>query len=371
MGENKLMIAAAGAGKTTYLVKEALKKQDDVLITTYTLANEAEIKKKIIEINNFIPENITVQTWFATLLQHGVRPYQGGLIDKRINGMLLVNKQSGVKYYTDRGFPVIFKEDDNIEKHYLTNDYKIYSDKISKFVIRSNEKSNGAVIDRLSRIYPNIFVDEVQDLAGYDLEFIKLLLKSISNVLLVGDPRQVTYLTHIENKYKKYRDGRIKDFILNECKKVECEIDEYTLNKTYRCNAKINDFSSQLYPEFKKCESKQHEKNDHEGIYVVNKSDVSEYLKMYNPVQLRDNIGVPINKDYKVKNFGESKGLTFDRVLIYPTKPMKDWLKNRESNLMNQSRSKFYVALTRAKHSVAIVFENKERKIDDVKKFYT
>ena len=61
MSDNKLIIAAAGSGKTTHLVDEALRqKAGRVLITTYTQANEAEIKKKIIEKNKCIPENITV-----------------------------------------------------------------------------------------------------------------------------------------------------------------------------------------------------------------------------------------------------------------------------------------------------------------------
>ena len=48
----KLMIAAAGAGKTTFLVTEALKIHDKkVLITTFTDENVREIKKKFIEIN--------------------------------------------------------------------------------------------------------------------------------------------------------------------------------------------------------------------------------------------------------------------------------------------------------------------------------
>ena len=46
---NKLIIAAAGAGKTTYIIHEALKQDKEVLITTYTEANESEIKKKFIE----------------------------------------------------------------------------------------------------------------------------------------------------------------------------------------------------------------------------------------------------------------------------------------------------------------------------------
>ncbi len=116
--------------------------------------------------------------------------------------MILVNKQSAFRYNHENGFPVYHKEE-NIQKHYFTDTFKIYSDKLSKFVFRCNQKSDGAVIDRLSRIYSHIFVDEVQDLAGYDLELLKLLFGSVSNILMVGDPRQVIYLTHNESKFKK------------------------------------------------------------------------------------------------------------------------------------------------------------------------
>ena len=72
MKNNRLIVAAAGSGKTTFLVEEALKIKDkNVLMTTFTEANEAEIRKKIIQKNKFIPSNIIVQTWFSMLLQHG------------------------------------------------------------------------------------------------------------------------------------------------------------------------------------------------------------------------------------------------------------------------------------------------------------
>jgi DNA helicase-2/ATP-dependent DNA helicase PcrA len=80
-------------------------------------------------------------------------------------------------------------------------------------VIRCNDKSGGAVVDRLSRVFPNVFVDEVQDLAGYDLAILEALARSASRLLMVGDPRQVTYLTHHEQKYGKYADGGIADFL--------------------------------------------------------------------------------------------------------------------------------------------------------------
>lgn len=359
MNANKLIIAAAGSGKTTYLIKNALENKDQrILITTYTLSNEAEIRKKIIKKNNFVPNNIAVQTWFSFLLQHGVRPYQGCLYEKRINGLYFVNSQSGVKYYYKEKIPICYQEYKDFEEYYFSKGCKIYSDKLSKFVYRCNESSKGNVIDRISRIYSQIYIDEIQDLAGYDLEIIKLLLQSSSHLLMVGDPRQVIYLTHHERKYQKYSHGAIKKFVCMECKNLDCDIDENSLNISYRCNQKICDYSAELYPQYSACRSRQNKKTNHGGIYLIKKEDVKQYLYKYNPVQLRLNISTKdVDKDYEVYNFGESKGLTFDRVLIYPTDPMRKWILNHNAGLEKKTRSQFYVAITRARYSVGIVFD--------------
>ena len=185
------MIAGAGSGKTTFLINEALEIKDTpVLITTFTDANEESIRKHIIRINGCIPANITIQTWFSFLLQHGVKPYQSYVFDGNISGLLLVSQKSGLKYMTKRG-PVYYSERER--GYYISGSGQIYSDKIACFTQRVNEKSGGLVIDRIKRIYPNIFIDEVQDLSGYDLELIRLLENAGCNLLLVGDPRQVTY----------------------------------------------------------------------------------------------------------------------------------------------------------------------------------
>ena len=52
-----------------------------------------------------------------------------------------------------------------------------------------------------------------------------------------------------------------------------------------------------------------------------------------------------------------SKGLGFDRVIIYPTKEMMDWLKGAQSALKAETRAKLYVALTRVRHTVAVVHD--------------
>lgn len=372
MKTNKLVIAAAGSGKTTFLVNEALRhREGTVLITTYTQANEAEIRKKFVELNGCVPSHVQIQTWFSTLLQHGIRPYQGGLYDEKIRGMLLVNQPSALRYIVKKtGFKVYYGESDHFSKHYFTDDSKVYSDKISKLVVRCNQKSDGAVIERMSKGFTHIFIDEIQDLAGYDLEILKLLLKSRSNLLFVGDPRQVTYLTHIEKKHNGYREGRIKEFIQAECKRMNCEIDEDTLNVSHRNNAMICEYSSKLYPQYTPCQSSQYEMTGHDGIYLVRKKDVDLYLQKYNPVQLRDSVRESVDKNFKVVNFGESKGLTFERVLIYPTQPFRRWIDNNNFELPPMSRSKFYVALTRARYSVGIIYDfDEESNLEGLYKF--
>jgi DNA helicase II / ATP-dependent DNA helicase PcrA len=368
MNQNKLIVAAAGAGKTTFLVNEALNIKDcRVLITTYTQANEFEIRKKIIEINQCIPPNVTVQTWFSFLLQHGVRPFQGGLFEKQIAGLILVNSQSGLKYYF-KGKPIYFSEAKEFERHYFSKETKIYSDKISKFVFRCNAKSDDAIIDRLCRIYSHIFIDEVQDLAGYDLELLKLLFKANSNTLLVGDPRQGTYSTNSSAKNKQFKKAAIINFFEDDSLEIETDLTSLTIN--YRCNEIICSLSNKLFPNLPPAKSGNAEKTSHDGVFLVKPTDVIEYLKTYSPVQLRENKKTEVNKNYKSMNFGESKGLSFNRVLIYPTKPILNWFVDNNTDLAPTSRSKLYVALTRAKYSVGIICNYSENtEISGIKKW--
>lgn len=363
---NKLIIAAAGSGKTTFLVEEALKqKEGKVLITTYTQANEAEIRKKIIEKNKCIPDNVTVQTWFSFLLKHGVRPFQGILFDKKIKGMILVNSQSGLKGYTKTKQPIYFGEEKEFERHYFSKELKIYSDKLSKFVFRCNEKSNGSVIDRISRIYSHIFIDEIQDLAGYDLDLLKLLFNCSSNILLVGDPRQGTYSTNSAPKNKQFKKAKVINYFFQD-KTINIETDQNSLMTNYRCNKPICDLSNKLFANFPVTTSGNYTETEHDGVFFIKEKDIESYLQKYKPIQLRnDSREKRIKENYRVMNFGESKGLSFDRVLIYPTKPFLDWVKDNSSELAETSRSKLYVALTRAKHSVAIV-NDKENINNDI-----
>jgi hypothetical protein len=69
-------------------------------------------------------------------------------------------------------------------------------------------------------------------------------------------------------------------------------------------------------------QSGNHEITGHDGVFSLLPEDVDHYLATYQPMQLRHNASSVVNENYSVMNFGKAKGLTFDRVLIYPTGPM-------------------------------------------------
>ena len=353
---NKIIIAAAGSGKTTHIVNEAIRNKDKkILITTYTDANTEEIKHKFYDECGCIPRHVSVLPWFTFLLNHCVRPYQGKLYQSRIDNLLLVN-----------GCSAPFSSEKNISLHYFDKGGRIYSDKITKFAYRCNELSNGMVIYRLSQIFDAIYIDETQDLSGWDLELIKLLFLSKIEILCVGDPRQSTLRTNNSAKNKNKSQVNLLSYFESISKEYSLEIDTQTLDTNHRSIKDICDFSNLLYENegWPKTQSDYLSLGEtHLGVFLVDTQHVDDYLTRYNPVQLRDKITVQVNMNFSVYNFGKSKGLTLQRVLIYPTDTMMDWL-YKGKILQDGTKCKFYVAITRARLSVGIVRKQKYTKLN-------
>src|SRR5690606_13538895 len=138
-----------------------------------------------------------------------------------------------------------------------------------------------------------------------------------------------------------------------------------------RCNKSICDLSNKLFTDFQATTSGNTTITQHDGVFFIKEKDIENYLQKYQPIQLRnDSREKKIKENYRVMNYGESKGLSFDRVLIFPTKPFLDWLKDNNTQLAETSRSKLYVAITRARYSVAIV-NNKENISDEISHYIT
>ena len=195
----------------------------------------------------------------------------------------------------------------------------------------------------------------MQDLAGYDLEFLDKLFLSPLEILLVGDPRQGTFSTNSSAKHKQFRRSNILDYFKSRKMKFNLDIDSQSLNVNHRCVSEICDFSNKLYPDMIATTSDNTSEIEHKGVYFLRRTDVEEYLQKYSPIQLRPSKSTDTHPAYPTLNFGASKGLSFDRVLIYPTKPILDWIiKNKE--LQPTSKCKLYVAITRARYSVAVLY---------------
>lgn len=356
---DELILAAAGSGKSRRIINEVFDTKSKAAIITYTISNLDNLRNRIIKKQGFVLDNLKIITWFGFLLRHGIKPYANYVTEKKVRGIEFVQSQSAVKYRfknkKNQTVTVCYKEDGEFDKHFFNSKGDVYTDKLSKLFLRINKASGGKVINRLQDLFDVIYIDEVQDLASHDLDVIKLLLQSRITVKMVGDPRQVTYLTHYGRTHKKYREGKLANFILEKCKKHTDIIDYETLNKSFRCQQEICNLASLVFPEYEKIECGNQIENNHAGVFTVAKNNIENYIKTFNPVQLRNNKTAKVSLNADTLNFGISKGLTFDRVLIFPTGPILKWLNNNKVKLPFKSRCNLYVALTRARFSVCIL----------------
>lgn len=338
-GSNRAVIAAAGACKTKDIIDEALAKPDRrILITTYTTENLAQIKRRIEAETGVLPDHIDLLGWFGFLLRHGVRPFQAAHFGQA--GLV-----RGLNFLGDRPERISA----SLPQYYLDSHKDVWREAASALACKINQASDGDSISRLEDLYDDMYVDEVQDLVGWDLGVLDLLLKSRLSVTAVGDPRQHTYSTNRSRKNIKYQGTGFVDW-LNEradlCQTV-------TRNASHRCNQEICDFASDLFPDLPRLSAVEAPQPDYYGVHTIEPHDVPEFYERHRPQVLRfnkttDTLGLP------AINIGLSKGSTFDHVLIFTTKPMRTYLQTRDPSPLRAPEN-FYVAVTRARYSVTLV----------------
>jgi DNA helicase-2/ATP-dependent DNA helicase PcrA len=308
------------------------------LITTYTNENLRQLERRIAEVEGTVPPNVHLMGWFTFLLSQGIRPYQTAWFPRpgHVRGLNFVATQR----------PRVKREH---PRYFLDTNNDVWRDWASDLVCRIDEASGSAVIRRLEDIYDHVFVDEVQDLVGYDLDVLDLLFAAKFDVTVVGDPRQHLFATNNNRRNTKYRGPGLIDWFAERAR--VCERDDRHVS--YRCNQGICDFASALFPDYPAIHAASNDVTRHDGIHEVSRFDVLEYAEKHRPQVLRpdkrmDTQGLP------AMNFGISKGSTFDRVLIFPTNPMLAYLKHLDPSQLKRPAT-LYVAVTRARHSVAFV----------------
>lgn len=345
---SEVMIAAAGSGKTTYIV-ERIREQSlgKIAVVTYTNNNVQEIKNKSFDRYPALPPHAEIWSWFRFLLHEMARPYQRALLDRRIEGLAWVEGRS--PRHVSRADTIPF---------FLSNNGEIYSDKISRFIIECNKRTGGAVISRLEDRFKTIFIDEIQDMAGYDLDLLELILRSKIDIVMVGDHRQATFATN--NAAKNTRYARSKIILKLQDWAREGLLNLSYASETYRCHQLIADLADSFYPAEPRTISKNLIVTGHDGAFLVSADSVAAYIERFHPQVLRLDRRTECD-GYPAMNFGESKGMTFERVLIFPHGKGRQWLASGNYDHVKDSAAKMYVAITRARHSVAFVYNGQSQ----------
>ena len=134
-------------------------------------------------------------------------------------------------------------------------------------------------IRRFARIFDWLFIDESQDLSGYDLELVEYRLKSGSEITLVGDNRQATYTTNDSGRNKKYARSNIVDKFKEWEGAKLCSIEYQTGSR--RCVQEICDFADLFFPGAQKTQSLNSILTGHDGIFAVEKRLVADYCAKF------------------------------------------------------------------------------------------
>jgi len=176
------------------------------------------------------------------------------------------------------------------------------------------------------------------------------------DVYMVGDVRQSVFDTNPQDpNLRQYRGVNMLDWFELYQTKGLLEVQHNA--KTWRANQTIATFSDTLFPSeftFEPTVSMQNETTDHDGVFALSEPDVPAYILQHSPQLLRNSISTVCALELPIHNFGKVKGLTFDRVLIYPTKSIINFLVDG-TELAPKTACGLYVAVTRAKYSVAFV----------------
>lgn len=333
--DKKLILAVAGSGKTSTLLKIAGTNQRS-LIVTYTNSNHNHIINKILEKNNNkIPENITVLTYVKFLYNFCYKPF---LSDKIGQKSLTFNKP-----------PCGFMKD-TMKSYYMNKNRQLYSNRIAKLILKY--KIEGKICDRISEHYDNFMIDEIQDIAGNDFNLILKLINTKCNVYYVGDYHQHTYDTSRDNNVNKNLYNNFEKYI-TLFKKHKIEIDTKSLDKSYRCGSQISKFVTENLG----IEMHSHSQCNKKSaiIRITDKTKIKEIIDNDKIIKLLYR-NARLYPGYAT-TWGKSKGLEFeeDVCVVLNKTTYSSYKKNKLIDLQPSTKNKLYVALTRTTKNVLLI----------------
>jgi len=331
--DKRVNFAVAGSGKTTYIINK-LNLDKRSLIITYTNNNIKNLKDGIVKKFKYFPNNIILMPYFNFLYSFCLRPF-----------LSYKFRTQGINY--DRN-PNKYAKQADIKVYFFDKQKRIYSNRIVKFL-----ESQGVLEDinlRVSKYFDNLFIDEIQDFAGCDFNFLKSIAKINIEMIFVGDFYQHTFDTsrdgivnkNLHKDYTKYK---------NFFRKMGIAVDLESLKKSYRCSPTICKFITDRIG----IEIGSH-KTDETKICFINDSEQADEI-----FKNKDIIKLFYQENYKYgcysKNWGECKGENRygDVCVVLNKMTLTQFENNKLDELKPQTKNRLYVACSRANNDLYFV----------------
>lgn len=334
--DKRVIFAVAGSGKTTHIV-DSLSADKRSLIVTYTISNYENLFAKISKkYGGLWPETVTLMTYFQFLYRFCYKPFLSDEVCAK-----------GVIYESN---PNQYVKQNN-RYYYLSPGGYFYSNRLSFFL----EKA-GVIDDikgRIQEYYDEFIIDEIQDIAGRDFNFLELLMETDVDMLFVGDFYQHTFDTS--------RDGNVNKSLFDDRTAYEARFsqkgvapDSKTLVNSWRCGRKICGFiSSNLGIQI----SSNCGNEDFNVFFITDEKEKAAIIDNSDIVKLH------YRECYKYgtgrRNWGDTKGEDCyqDVCVMLNKETMRKYKSGKLSDLAPSTRNKLYVAITRAHGNVFLIEE--------------
>jgi DNA helicase-2/ATP-dependent DNA helicase PcrA len=333
--DKSVILAVAGSGKTSRLV-ENLDDERRFLIVTYTDSNHENLRTKIIQRFGYFPANVTLYTYFRFLHGFCYRPFLRS--KKNTKGMTFKLPPPRTIYaLTD-------------DRRYIAPSRRLYANRLAKLIKQSNLMSD--LVSRMEKYFDVLFVDEVQDFAGHDFNFLLDISAAKMEITFVGDFFQHTFDTS--------RDGNVNsklhdDYAAYKARftKAKLSVDTDSLKKSRRCSRTVCDFITEKI-------GISIEANDSRESVVRFESDPIAALGIYNDPKT---VKLFYQEHHKYacysQNWGVSKGIDRYQDVCVVLNPgnVTAWNRGGFRGINVQTRNKLYVACSRARGNLTFVPE--------------
>ncbi len=335
--DKRVVFAVAGSGKTSSII-DRVNDDSRCLIITYTDNNTRQLKNRIIQKLGQIPEGVRVYSYFTFLYSFCYRPLCGYEV-----------KTKGINF----NYPLpqsAQRTRKNTREHYIDKNNRLFSSRMAKLLIEFDVVPE--VIQRIEQFFDLVCVDEVQDFAANDFNFICELANTNVEMQLVGDFYQHTFDTS--------RDGNTQK-ALHDCFDKYCEklvnagfsIDLESLSHSRRCSPSICLFVEEGLG----IEIQSYREDEVEVYLVVDDQEIEQVYYDDSIVKLFYQKSDSYSGN--VENWGNTKGLDHYQdvcVVLNPT-TFKAFDSGQLAQLPPTTKNKLYVACTRAKGNLYFVSE--------------